>query len=56
MLEIRKISEQFNNELRDMVLNLYNLEEVSMLIIQDISKKIKFEEHISISKMLHVIG
>lgn len=54
--EIRKISEQFNNELRDMVLNLYNLEEVSMLIIQDISKKIKFEEHISISKMLHVIG
>ena len=54
--EIRKISEHFNNELRDMVLNLYNLEEVSMLIIQDISKKIKFEEHISISKMLHVIG
>ena len=54
--EIRKISEQFNNELRDMVLNLYDLEEASMLIIQDISKKIKFEEHISISKMLHVIG
>lgn len=42
--EIRKISEQFNNELRDMVLNLYDLEEASMLIIQDISKKIKFEE------------
>lgn len=54
--EIRKISEQFNNELRDMVLNLYDLEEASMLIIQDISKKIKFEEPISISKMLHVIG
>ena len=54
--EIKKISEQFNDELRDMVINLYDLEESSLLIIEDISKKINFEDKISISKMLHVIG
>lgn len=54
--DIKKISEEFNNELRLMVLRLYDLEESSLLIIEDISKKINFEKNISISKMLKVIG
>lgn len=55
-LEIKKISKEFNDELRNMVLGLYDLEENSLLIIGDICKKINFEEYISISKMLKVIG
>ena len=54
--DIKKISEEFNNELRLIVLGLYDLEESSILIIEDICKKINFEENISISKMLKVIG
>ena len=54
--DIKKISEEFNTELRVMILSLYDLEESSILIIEDICKKINFQENISISKMLKVIG
>lgn len=54
--EIKKIGIKFNNDLRIMILRLYDLENASIFLIEDICKKINFEETISISKMLKVIG
>lgn len=54
--EIKKIGLKFNNDLRIMILRLYDLENASIFLIEDICKKINFEENISISKMLKVIG
>lgn len=53
--EIKKIGLKFNNDLRLMVLRLYDLEHASAFLIEDICKKINYD-HISISKMLQVIG
>lgn len=54
--DIKKISNDFNDEIRHTILSLYHLEEASRLLLEDICREINFEEEISISKMLSVIG
>lgn len=54
--EIKQIGLRFNNDLRIMILRLYDLENASIFLIEDICKKINFKENLSISKMLKVIG